>query len=167
MTTDPVYDIFTAIDVVLKAAFDGKYYGLCELVNANAERYPVTASPKKRDKVTPWDTWKLQVYHRLLTGTRLPEEEFGRNEVYNQLARMVIISDPNLGETLPYRMIKELPRQVIVVNASAVITDAMNVATDHEAIAVTEFNTIPEDKHRLTKNLFVIEYSLRLQLCPT
>lgn len=164
--TDPVYDIFTSIDVTLAKKFTGKYYGLCELVNANAERYPVTSRSAKRERVNPADTWQLQIYHRLLNGIRLPEEEFGRNEVYSYQARMVIIANPNLGETLPMRIVKELPRQVIVIDGSAVITDAMNIVINHEEIASTEFNSIPEDKHRLTKNLFIVEYSLRMQLCP-
>ena len=165
--TDPIYNLFTAIDKVLEKKFTGKFYGLCELINANGERYPVTAIAQKRERINPADTWQLQIYHRLLGSVRVPEEEFGRNEVYDQQVRMVIISNPNLGETLPLRIIKALPRQAIVVDASAVVTDAMNLGTDHETIAVTEFGAIPEDKHRLVKNLFIVEYSLRLQLCPT
>ncbi len=163
--TDPIYNIFTAIDVALAKKFTGKYYGLCEMINAQGERYPVTARSAKRERINPADTWQLQIYHRLLNGVRVPEEEFGRNEVWNYQARMVIISNPNLGETLPIRIVKELPRQVIVTDGSAVLTDAMNLVMNHEEIAATEFSTIPEDKHRLTKNLFVVEYSLRIQLC--
>ncbi len=163
--TDPVYDIFTSIDVTLAKKFTGKYYGLCEMVNTQGERYPVTSRSSKREKVNPADTWQLQVYHRIINGVRVPEEEFGRNQVWSYLVRMVIITNPNLGETIPIRIINALPRQVIVVDSSAVITDAMNIVTNHEEIASTEFSTIPEDKHRLTKNLFIVEYSLRLQLC--
>ncbi len=163
--TDPVYDIFTSIDETLAKKFTGKYYGLCEMVNAQGERYPVTARSVKRERINPADTWQLQIYHRLVNGVRVPEDEFGRNEVWSYLARMVIITNPNLGETIPIRIIKELPRQVVVIGGSAVITDAMNMVTNHEEIASTEFSAIPEDKHRLTKNLFIIEYSLRLQLC--
>lgn len=164
--TDPIYDIFTKIDVTISKKFTGKFYGLCEMINSQGERYPATSRSAKRERINPADTWQLQVYHRIINGVRVPEEEFGRNEVWNYQARMIIIANPNLGETLPIRIVKELPRQVIVVDGSAVLTDAMNLGMNHEEISTIEFNSIPEDKHRLTKNLFVVEYSLRMQLCP-
>jgi hypothetical protein len=161
---DPIYDIISSIEKTIAARFTGKYYGVCELVNGQAERYPVTVATK-RDRVNPADTWQLQIYHRLLAALRVPDEEFGRNVVLDQVVRMVIIANVNLGETLPLKIIKELPRKAIVPNGAGMLTDVMNVDRDHETIATTEFGAMPEDKHRLVKNLFVIEYTLRLQLC--
>jgi hypothetical protein len=161
---DPVYDIIRNIEAALASKFTGKYYGLCELVNGQAERYPVTIATK-RDRVNPADTWQLQIYHRLLAGVRVPEEEFGRNVVIDQTVRLVIIANVNMGETLPHKIVKALPRKVIVTEGAGMLTDIMNLNTDHETIATTEFGPMPEDKHRLVKNLFVIEYTLRLQLC--
>lgn len=162
---DSLKEIINKVDSVLQAKFTGKYYGLCELVNGQAELYPVTMATR-RDRVNPADTWQLQVYHRIITSTRASGvEEFGRDQKFLIPVRLVVINNPGMGEDFIFRLAQSLPDAVSVEGSYAVLEDSLNISHDHQGIASIEFGSAWEDKHRLTKNISTIEYTLTLTVC--
>jgi len=163
--TDALKNIITGIDKWYATKLTGKFYGIAELINKQAERFPVTIATQ-RDRINPADTWQLQTYHRILNSTQLPtQEEFGKNLAYQITVRMVIITNVNMGEDFIYRMLNLLPTQVRINGAYAVVEDGAQVNNDHESIAATEFGQMFEDKHRLTKNIWSVDYNLSLTYC--
>src|SRR6478736_692460 len=152
--TDLVYDLIAKIDQKLSRSFTGKFYGLCELVNGQGQRYPVTSVAKKRDKVNPADTWQLQTYHRLGQGVQLPNEEnFGRAITMQQNLILTVIANVELGETLIHKIARYLPDLVKTTHGYSVLEDGYTINNDHESIAASEFGQAWEDKHRLQKNI--------------
>ncbi len=163
---DLVYDLVAAIDQKLSRKFTGKFYGLCELVNGQAERYPVTSVAKRRDRVNPADTWQLQTYHRLGIGTELPNDEnFGRQTTIQQVLILTIIANVNLGEYLVHKIAKALPALTKNLHGYAVLEDGYTINNDHQSIATSEFGNAWEDKHRLQKNMWQITYTLNITEC--
>jgi hypothetical protein len=163
--TDQIKEIINRIDQILQSQFTGKYHGLCELANGQAELFPVTIATK-RERVNPSDTWQLQTYHRIITSSRTTGlNEFGTEQSFLVPVRMVVINNPNMGEDFIFRLAKSLPNLVTIPDAYAIIDDVLNISHDHQAIATVEFGTAWEDKHRLTKNISTIEYTLTLTLC--
>lgn len=158
--------LITDIDLGLSMFFTGKYYGLAELVNGQAERYPVTIHNAKRDRINPADTWQLQTYHRILNSTEVSNtENFGREKTYDQIMRMIVITNVNLGESFAWKLLDVMPEQVSSAAGYGVVMDASIINNDHEGIVTTEFGNIPEDKHRLQKNIIAIDYTLKVTLC--
>lgn len=135
--TDLLTDIVNKIELGLQSKFTGKYYGLTEIFNAQSQTYPVTTT-LQRLRISPADTWQLQIYHRALNLTRTPDLEFGKNKNYAQQMRMVIIANINLGEDLGHKILNALPLQVVVSPNSAVV-DTTEVLSNDAAIATTEF----------------------------
>lgn len=162
--TDLIKDFVAKIDAVISAQFTGKFYGLAETFNAQGQTYPATIATK-RDRISPADTWQLQIYHKQLEITRTPELEFGKNKNYAQSMRMIIISNTNLGESLGFRIAQALPLQVIAAPSSSVI-DTTEVISNDPAIATTEFGEAWADKYVVTKNIFTIDYTLNITQCP-
>src|SRR6478736_3703358 len=122
--TDLVYDLIAKIDQKLSRSFTGKFSGLCELVNGQGQRYPVTSVAKKRDRVNPADTWGLQTYHRLGSVTQLPsEEDFGRQITMQQNVILTVIANVDMGEYLIHKIAKALPLQVKSVNGFSILQD--------------------------------------------
>ena len=164
--TDLVYDLITAIDQKLSRKFNGKFYGLCELVNGQAERYPVTSVAKKRERVNPADTWQLQTYHRLGPVVQAPSEEnFGRQITLQQNIILTVIANASLGEFLIHKIAKALPDLISSSHGYSVMEDGYTINNDHQSIATAEFGSAWEDKHRLQKNIWQIEYVLNITEC--
>jgi hypothetical protein len=164
--TDLVYNIVAAIDQRLSRNFTGKFYGLCELVNGQAERYPVTSAAKKRDRVSPADTWQLQTYHRLSNVLELPSgESFGRQTTLQQSMILTVIANADAGEYLIHKIARAIPELVKTSLGYSVLEDGYTINTDHQGIATNEFGNMPEDKHRLQKNIWQINYVLNITEC--
>lgn len=163
--TDALKNIITAIDKSLALKYSGKFYGIAELINKQAERFPVTIATQ-RDRINPADTWQLQTYHRILNSLQLPNQDgFGKSLAYNITVKMVVITNVNLGEDFIYRFANSMPTLIKGVNSFAVLEDGLTINNDHEAIASTEFGQMFEDKHRLTKNIWSVDYPLTLTYC--
>lgn len=163
--TDNLKNVIDSIDKELQKEFTGKFYGIAEIVNSQAERFPVTIATR-RDRINPADTWQLQTYHRILNSVALPStESFGTEQRYNQSVMMVVIANVNLGESFIYRFANKLPQVIIFDGGYTVTQDGLSINADHEAIAQTEFGTAWEDKHRLIKNIWVITYNLVVAYC--
>jgi len=163
--TDNLKNIIEAIDKNYASKFTGKFYGIAELVNGQAERFPVTVATK-RDRINPADTWQLQTYHRVLNSIELPQTEtFGLERSYQQTFIMVVIANVNLGEDFIYRFAAKLPNLVKFSGGYTVLADGMNINSDHEAIAQSEFGQAWEDKHRLVKNIWTVTYNLTITYC--
>jgi hypothetical protein len=164
--TDLVYDLIAKIDQKLSRRFTGKFYGLCEVVNGPGERYPVTCVAKKRERVNPADTWQLQTYHTLGSVVQLPtEDNFGRDITLQQDVTLTVIANVSLGEYLIHKIAKALPDLVRSTHGYSVLENGYTINTDHQSIAVAEFGNIPEDKHRLQKNIWQIGYTLNITEC--
>jgi hypothetical protein len=163
--TDLIKNIINAIDRSLAMSYSGKYYGVAELVNSQAERFPVTIATR-RDRINPADTWQLQTYHRILNSVQLPtQEEFGRDLAYQITVRMVIITNVDLGEDFIYRFANDMPAQINEASGFGILEDGIQINNDHEAIATQEFGQAWEDKHRLTKNIWAVDYNISLTYC--
>lgn len=163
--TDQLKQIIIAINAQLGNKFTGKYYGICEVVNSQAERYPVTIGTK-RDRVSPADTWQLQVYFKVANALQLPtQEEFGTNVAFQQTLNMIVIANVNLGEDFIYRIAKAIPMLINVTGGYSVLEDGMTINTNHEALATADFGSAFEDKHRLVKNIWSVDFNLSLTYC--
>lgn len=161
--TDILIDQINAFDQYMKTLFTGKFYGMAELVNGQGEMYPVTVHAAKRDRISPADTWQLQTHHRVLTANKVPNAElFGRSKEYLIQMRLVVIANPNMGEGFILRFIDKFPDQVVTPGGYSIVEDILQASFDHPAIAQAEFGSAWEDKHRLTKNFWAINYTLRL-----
>jgi hypothetical protein len=163
--TDYIKEIVNSIERALALQYSGKFYGLCEIVQGQGEIFPVTIATK-RDRINPADTWQLQIYHRLLNSTRADStEDFGKERSYNQVLRLVIISDVSMGESVAHNIANALPELIKVTGAYAVLEDSVNINTDSRSIASTEFGEAWDDKYQVKKNLYAVEYQITLTLC--
>ncbi len=164
--TDFVKILIGKIDAELPVKGSSKLYGLAEVINGrDNEVFPVTIP--LRTRINPKDTWKLQTYHRQLNSQRGDTSmEFGLNKKFLLTIRHVVIADPEFGEDYIYHYLNDWPDQVATTGAYGVILEPAQIEHDHMAIAAVEFGQAWEDKHRLTKNFWAVQYVLEVTLSP-
>lgn len=154
----------------------GKYYGLCRLVQANNEIYPVTVKePSKRISVD--DKWNLTWYHRLLENS--PEEDedqtFGRKVAIRnqQQVRTVVIIDLKEGESLIDDFVNGLPDSIdetLITEEDYRFIQVMKGISGQRGDTVweAEFGEAYKDKYQMRFNIYALEYNIdyiKCQIC--
>lgn len=161
--TDVLSEMINAIDKALSTKFTGKYYGIVKIVDVNAERYPATITAK-RERVSPMDTWQLQIYHKLGNVLELPNEEnFGREITMQQNVSMVVIATVNTGEYLIHKIARSIPQLINGSLGYAVLEDGYTISSNHAQIVAADFGAM--QKERVVKNFWQIDYSLNVTEC--
>ncbi len=154
-----------------------RFYGVCEILLGDNEQFPAVifapGSPPGRaqgTKVVPSETKAITIYHRLLSGSPEPSEEFsfGRSvtiENKQQIRTVVFIEigeDPSLIDDI----INALPDSFNVSGYSlANVSKNINLIRDRDAIWREEYSDAYKDKYQMKFHIYALEFSLNYIKC--
>lgn len=167
-------DLINDIDETIHECIgQGKYYGLCRLIDDDkGERYPITSpdSAGKTKKVTPDDSVPVLIYHRLINADVTASEDlsFGRT-FHAQIAqriRTVILVQLSEGEDVINEIISSLPDDIENVDYKYIqVGKDISLIVDSKSIWETEWGNAYKDKYQMRYYLYALEYSIDYIKC--
>jgi hypothetical protein len=168
--------ILNEVDRQLQATFKNKglkAYGFCELVDKDGKPNPVTCSNginKSRTPAQIHDSHKGIFYHRLLANTPVTEDEefsFGTLKLrFQPRIRTVIAFKQSLGEEFIFEFIDAIPDKITTLTGyKFVLLTQGTLIADHDAVFNQEYGQNSYEKHRITWNIYALEYDIDFMLC--
>lgn len=154
-----------------------RFYGICEILLGNEEQFPspllAPGSPPGRAqgiKVVPDESLPITIYHRLLSGSPEPSEEFSFGKSVTtenkQLIRTVIFI--KIGEDLSLidDIINALPDSFNVSGyALANVSKNISLIRDRDAIWREEYSDAYKDKYQMIFHIYALEFGLNYIKC--
>lgn len=167
--------ILNEIDKRIQDTFPNKglkAYGYCEVVKKLEETKPVTCQRDKkgnREVAEIHDRYNGIFYHRLLNSTWSDDESFSfgykMSKRQRKRIRTVIAYKTVLGEEFINDFIAAIPDTITLTGFKLVDLREGTLIADHEAIYNQEYGQGSYEKHRITWNIFALEYDIEFILC--
>lgn len=142
--------------------------GICELAVKSDQPHPVSIPEKKQ--VAPDDRYEAVVYHRLLNDVATDDldNSFG-SRVYKkhaQIVRTVVLAKMAKGKDWIDKFIDAMPEVIDgLTNYKLVNINTINKNTNQDEIFNTEFGEGNYEKHRLSYNIYALEYTVEYIYC--
>lgn len=169
-------EILNELDKVLQEAFKTKglkAYGLCELILKNDKPNPVTVD-KTRKEAAINDNFNGIFYHRIIPGSDPVSEDeemsFGATlkKRFSPHIRTVVAIKVQLGENFKYDFANAFPDRITTLSEyKFVFLNQLTLIDDHEGVYNQEYgpNNASYTKHRISWNIFAVEFDLDFMLC--
>jgi hypothetical protein len=169
-------EILNELDKILQAAFSAeglKAYGLCEQIQKDSKPVPVSVDVTRKEAAIH-DSFNGIFYHRILPGTDpVTEDEemsFGATlkKRFAVHIRTVVAAKVRLGENFKYDFANAFPGKITTLSDyKFVFLNQLTLVDDHEGVYNQEYgpNLASYPKHRISWNIFALEYDLDFMLC--
>ena len=170
-------EICDKLDEVLLTALPNegiRFFGLSQLVLKEAQPHPVTIQDNKQVSID--DKYNAICFHRLngnASFSESEEQDFGRSTGRKRVQpmRTFIAHKVEKGEEWIDTFLNEIPESLDIEDGSGLdlyeFVDITNIVVDTDQVGIyeTEFGEGGYEKHRISWNIYALEYDIEFIRC--